>query len=312
MKIILIIITLVSGLAVILASHYFLYSTAVKFFDISDKKIKLIISVLLSILSVSFILASIMVHWMENVITRNFYLVAGIWLGWLTLLLIACLLLWLLFILSKPFGMVLNFKIIAAIFFAISFFVTAYSIVNAKRIVIKEIEVFVKNLPAQWENKVLLQVSDVHLGAINGTSFITEIVQTINQLEPEAVFITGDYFDGMDGLLDDFVEPLNNINAPQGIYFITGNHETYLGVDKVKAALSRSKIVLMDDKMIDLDGLALIGINHPVGGEKKDLADIIKANNPKKPIVLLYHIPKQIEQAKDAGVDLMLSGQTGE
>jgi len=59
--------------------------------------------------------------------------------------------------------------------------------------------------------------------------------QKINALEPDMVVITGDLFDGTDGSLDSFADSLNSINAPDGIYYVTGNHETYLGVEKVDA-----------------------------------------------------------------------------
>ena len=44
------------------------------------------------------------------------------------------------------------------------------------------------------------------------------------------VLITGDLFDGATEILRQLVAPLNRLVAPQGIYFVTGNHETYLGV----------------------------------------------------------------------------------
>jgi len=64
--------------------------------------------------------------------------------------------------------------------------------------------------------------SDVHLGHIFNASFMKDAAQKINALGPDIVVITGDLFDGTDGSLDSFTDSLNSINAPDGIYYVTG------------------------------------------------------------------------------------------
>lgn len=310
MKILYISLFIMSGLVVVVTSHHFFYLTLIKFLNISDNKIKVIIGSLLFVLFMSFLLASALVHWLENDFSRSLYLFSGAWLGVFTNLLVVSLALWLVFLIAKTLGVAINFKIVTIIFVTFAFLVSCFGVWNAQKVVVKEIEVSIKNLPLAWQDKVLVQISDVHLGVVHRPEFIKKVVEQINLQKPQAVFITGDYFDGMDGILDNLVVPLNNLDAPRGVYFITGNHETYLGVEKVARALKSTKVEIIDDKKVDLAGLSLVGIGYPQVGENKNIVEVINKLKPTQPTILLYHIPKMVEEVKNVGIDLMLSGHT--
>ncbi len=197
--------------------------------------------------------------------------------------------------------------------FAVALGFSIYGVWNAFHPRVKNIEVEIKNLPPEWKNKTVIQLSDVHLGHIQGAPYLEKLVKQINALHPAAVFITGDLFDGMDGALDSFVQPLNEIQAKEGIYFVTGNHETYLGVDKVSEALKNTKVKIMKNEVADISGLKIIGINYPQQGEANNEINILKTlkdNFSGQPNILLFHSPVNIEQVKEAGVNLQLAGHT--
>jgi predicted MPP superfamily phosphohydrolase len=65
--------------------------------------------------------------------------------------------------------------------------------------------------------------------------------------------------------------------------------------------------------MVTINGLQIIGIDYSGDIFSKNIAEIIK-NLPgfdiKKPSILLWHAPTQIEAAKNAGISLQLSGHT--
>ena len=89
---------------------------------------------------------------------------------------------------------------------------------------------------------------------------------------------------------------MDRIKAP--IYYITGNHETYLGVDKALSAIEKTKIRLLRDEIVDLGGVQLIGIDYPPRGWKKDIRPVLEKMDQTKPAILLYHEPAQIETAR--------------
>jgi hypothetical protein len=136
-------------------------------------------------------------------------------------------------------------------------------------------------------------------------------VDKVNAQKPSMVLITGDLFDGALGNLEQKVAPLNRLEAPQGIYFVTGNHETYLGAHHALEALRTTPVKVLADECVVVDGLQIIGISYPERGHSLRFAEKIarlKGFNANQPSILLYHAPTQIEAAKAAGINLQLSG----
>jgi hypothetical protein len=155
------------------------------------------------------------------------------------------------------------------------------------------------------------QVSDVHLGYILRTGFASRLVTMVNAANPDLVAITGDLFDGGDGNLAQLIAPLNDLRAPLGIYFVTGNHETYLGVERAYAALRTTRVRILANQMAVIDGLQVIGVSYPERGHFLDLGQALAklpGFNPALPSILLYHSPTHIAQAEAAGINLQLSG----
>ena len=104
---------------------------------------------------------------------------------------------------------------------------------------------------------------------------------------------------------------LNRLVAPQGIYFVTGNHETYLGVERAIAALRTTPVRVLSDESVVVDGLQVVGISYPHRGHALDFAAKMAALpnfDPALPSLLLYHSPTQVAAAKAAGINLQLSG----
>lgn len=304
---------IVAALAVIFASHFFIYFTIYHFFSVVNPQINRTIVITITILALSFIVASFLAHWRENLFTRGFYFASGVWIGLVVNLLVVFVLTWLVIGLCKAFGISVNQAILgtSAIILAVCY--AGWGIWSAFHPVIKEIEVKINNLSSSWQGKTIVQISDVHLGHVFGQKFLQKIVDRINEVNPEAVFITGDLFDGMDGKLNVHIEPLNDIKSAQGIFFVTGNHEKYFGLDKARAILDKTNVQVLDDQMMVLNGLQIIGLNYSDALEGRHLAEAINGlenYNKELPAVLLYHSPVQIEQIKETGIDLQLSGHT--
>lgn len=109
-----------------------------------------------------------------------------------------------------------------------------------------------------------MHITDVHLGHILRQKYLQGVVDIVNRQNPVAVFITGDLFDGMDGNLEHLVDPLNNVKAKHGIFYVTGNHETYLGIERSLASLRETKARILRDEIVTVDGLDIIGIDYPL------------------------------------------------
>lgn len=301
------------GVAILFGAHFFVYASLVHFFTLTNIFHKYLLATFLFLLSLSFVFASIASHYYENSITRNAYFLSGLWLGLLVNLLLACIAGWLIIWISQWIGFSLDRALLGAVFFGVALLVSLYGTYHALHPVVKHISVRIPGIPDEWKGKTIVQLSDVHLGHVYRSDFLKDVVEQVNALHPKLVVVTGDLFDGMDGQLDSLVQPFNAIDAEKGVYFVSGNHETYLGIDTALSALKNTEVTILKDEVRDIDGLRLIGINFPYRGEHKDVLTVLGGLQDQyvgKPNILLYHAPTKIEEIAKSGVNLMLSGHT--
>lgn len=287
--------------------HYGLYSILVKFFDFSAPA-KLRLAFILGFLGLNFITSMFLARAWDNTVSKALYMFGSVWIGILfnALLIMGCGLLlaglisWRLYDLSYFWA--------GFILILITLSYSGCTAWNAYHIQSKYLDISIKDLPARWQGKKIVQITDIHLGMIHQRAGFEELIQKINDENPDLVLITGDLFDGEGDNINNLVQPIKKIKAP--VYFVTGNHETYLGLDKAGSALSQVPVIILNDEIVDLDGLQLLGISFPERMKGKDLEPILKKLDQQKPAIMLYHEPAGIELAKKYGVDLQLAGHT--
>jgi len=281
------------------------------FFGITAFEHRTALAVVLFLLPLSFIASSFLAHWNDGLLTRVLYFCSTLWLGVGLTLLTAFGIAWAAWGATRVLGQRSNPVWFGLAAVGLTVLYSAYGIANAYHPRIVNLTVRIKNLPPGWHGKKLMHLSDVHLGRILGAGFLSRAVAKINAQNPVMVLITGDLFDGADGNLEELVAPLNLLVAPQGIYFVTGNHETYLGVERAYAALRTTPVRVLADERVVVDGLQVIGISYPERGHALDFAGKMARMpgfNPALPSILLYHSPSQVAEAKAAGINLQLSG----
>jgi uncharacterized protein len=295
---------------VIIGGHTGLYFSWLKFFMITGDEAKKWLAVILGILSLSFIVMSLVSYYKETALINWLYSMSGAWLGIVWYLLLATVAAWLVYWIGNMFGAKLPLGIIAGIFLGISVVYSAYGIWNAQNPIIKRITVTIPNLPSEWRGRTALQLSDVHLGPEHREAFMQKVVDQVKNVNPSAVFITGDLFDGGGTDLKTLASPLNQLIPPLGMYYITGNHETYVGLNKSLAALQGVRVKILRDQMVVVDGMQIVGIDYPLMGEKKDFPAIMSPVDKQKPAIVLWHEPNHLDQLRQLGATLVLSGHT--
>ncbi|HNI58838.1 MAG TPA: metallophosphoesterase [Pseudomonadota bacterium] len=193
-------------------------------------------------------------------------------------------------------------------------------------VVVKRIEVALKKLPAELSGFQIVQLTDVHIGPTLDGKWLTQVVEQVNAQNPDAIVITGDLVDGSVAQLGQHVAPLANLRARHGVFFVTGNHEYYSGVDSWLAELSRLGIRVLRNEHITLRpsklagegasdlGIDLVGVDDfhadVFPGHGPDLPRAVKGRDPSRPAVLLAHQPAAVMEAAQHGIDLQLSGHT--
>lgn len=303
--------------AILFGGHYFLYRSIASFFNLAGGKIKVSLFAALFALPLIFLAVFSLSHFIHSAAVNLLYVLAVSWLAVFVNLLMAAGVIWTFSSLIKLTGINFNILVFSAGIFSIAIIFSAHGFWNAFHPQIKNIDVSIKNLPTQWQGKTMIQLSDVHLGQVHNPAFMQMVADKVNTQNPDLILITGDLFDGMDGNLDNFIGPLNSLRAKRGIFFVTGNHETYLGIDEVLRVLSQTGIRVLNNEKIDLDGLQIVGLAYPgaddsagfLGNIKNESALINSLNIDKsRPSILMYHAPANIDQAQAGGIDLQLSG----
>jgi hypothetical protein len=267
------------------------------FLVITNTIAKTTLLVCLLFLAVSFMASFFLLRWQENEFTIGFYTFAATWTGFFINVLLAAGLCWLCIGILRIAGQNPNTRLIAAAWLILAVLYSTYGVWNALHPRIKSITVSLDNLPNQWKNKSIVQLSDIHLGHVHGQRFLKNIISEVDAVKPEIIFITGDLFDGMDASIMDLIKPLNHLRAPQGVYFISGNHETYVGIRRALHVLNQTKIRVLHNEIIDVDGLQIIGISYPGIKKPNDIRGLDKLEQKySKPVprILLFHTPTSI------------------
>ncbi|MFA6458683.1 MAG: metallophosphoesterase [Patescibacteria group bacterium] len=318
-------------LGVVFSIHFAVYDFCVRAFATEDKIVQVKIALGLLLLFAGLVGSMILSRLTSNLFTKIVSVSFGVWFGVLLNLFWLILLAWIVIGAARIFGQNLNLRIVAQIVIATAILWSLFGMLNVFHPVVKNIEIELANLPAEWQGKTIVQLSDVHLGGVLGESFLRKIVHEINQLQPEIVVITGDLLDGSADGFESYVHLLDEIQTKQGVYFVTGNHEGYRGIADSLRILHGTKMRILEDEIIDLSGLQLIGIAYPQIGEEKNIRKIIADNtvfDPAKTNILLLHSPTGIDasetkhqnlywkpnvnftDAEELGIDLQLSGHT--
>jgi uncharacterized protein len=112
-------------------------------------------------------------------------------------------------------------KIMLAIL-SIAAVIVAYTIYDNGRIAVREQVVYIKNLPQEFDNFRILQISDLH-GKRFGESQ-SELIAKVNSIEYNMIAFTGD-METSSGDLTPFMELLKGIDNRDYMFYVNGNND---------------------------------------------------------------------------------------
>jgi hypothetical protein len=248
----------------------------------------------------SYLIAAIMESRFPGLFSRLIYIAAALWMG-------------ILFIL---FSLVLVYEILhlfikfppvktGIVLLCISGVLTLYSLINASIVHVKTIRIKSNKVQAALN---FVQISDLHFGSIRTSSFLSRIIQKINALNPDAVFITGDLVDGPYHYKEEDFAPLRELNMP--VFLVTGNHERYAGLDTVMRFLKKTPVHLLQNAVTNVKGVEIVGIDD--ADKKRQVEEILPTlkRDAAQFSILLYHrpVPGILKTAQREGIDLVLCG----
>lgn len=240
------------------------------------------------------------------------YALSATWLGALNLAFFAAAACWILEGAAWLSGWTLPRFEVAVILFSLALAATVYGLINARWIRVNHISVRLPYLPAAWEGHTAALVTDLHLGPLSGAAFLQRIIARLRTLKPDAVFISGDMFDGPTLGLDRMVAPWGEYSTPKGIFYVTGNHDEFAERSLYLDPVRRVGIRVLNNEKVSLDGLQLVGVHDSEGGNPAELRTILRQAriDRQQPSILLNHRPGNLAVAEEEGISLQLSGHT--
>lgn len=212
--------------------------------------------------------------------------------------------------------------------------ISIYGILNARYIRTTPYEVKIEKDGGKLEELKIALVADLHLGYSIGDDHMEQMVEKINKMDADIVLIAGDIFDNdYDALYHPnyLIKKLREIKSKYGVYACYGNHDIQEKIlvgfgfpsgEKKKSDLrmdeflEKANIKLLKDEAVLIDNSFYLvsrpDYKHPGRDiEKRKTPEEVTADLDKtKPILVMEHEPKEIEELEKAGADMQLSGHT--
>lgn len=229
------------------------------------------------------------------------------------------------------------FTVAGAICALLILLLSACGIFHAKYIKTTSYDVIInKTIPERTSMKVVL-LADTHFGYNAGVLHARELVRKINKQKPDLVCIAGDIFDNEYDAVrnpEKLEKTLRGIKSTYGVYACWGNHDlneeilagfTFKHKDgdlsdikdpRMKKFLKDSNIHILEDESVLInDQFYVIGrkdasLTEKIHETRKAPAQLTEKLDRDKPIIMIDHQPKELQELADAGVDLDLCGHT--
>ncbi|MHB1688062.1 MAG: metallophosphoesterase [Ignavibacteriaceae bacterium] len=190
--------------------------------------------------------------------------------------------------------------------------------INTRNVIIKNLELTLPKKSSSLNSLNAVLVSDIHLSPVNNEKFLEKIVDTINELNPDIIFIAGDLVDEKAALLKErkIGPALLKLKSKYGIYACTGNHEYINGAKSCISYMKELGLNVLDDSSVKIyNDFYIAGRNDRAikqftGKNRKSLEEILSGVDKNYPVILMDHTPFGLDEAEKNGVDLQLSGHT--
>jgi predicted MPP superfamily phosphohydrolase len=194
-------------------------------------------------------------------------------------------------------------------------------LLNARRrAAVRDVDITLPDLPMALQGYTVVQITDLHVGPTIKRRYVDAVVRAVNALTPDVVVLTGDLVDGSVAQLENHVAPLANLQARDGIYAVTGNHEYYSGAEQWVAHFRKlgMKLLMNEHEVIQRDGatLVLAGVTdfnagHFDAAQHSDAVAALRGAPIEGSLkIVLAHQPRSAAATAAAGFDLQLSGHT--
>lgn len=171
----------------------------------------------------------------------------------------------------------------------------------------------IPKLPREFHGFRIVQLSDIHHSPFLSESEIAEAARRANELQPDAIALTGDYVTHSRDYIAGCARALGNLRARDGVFAVLGNHDLRTDGEFIERSLRDQGIQVLRNQNVlikrDEARIFLAGVDDLLYAHD-DLVAALENAPRDQTRILLAHNPRIIREAARAGVDLVLSGHT--
>lgn len=183
---------------------------------------------------------------------------------------------------------------------------------------VKHIQISIPPRHAKLHGFKIAQISDLHIGPLIRRNYVSRVVSKTQALKANIIVLTGDIGDSDPHFFGSDASPLEKLQAPEGIFYVTGNHEYYWGAEEWIRLFKNLGLRALINEGVQVAGqkIWLGGIADPDSGyfvpehHPNAMKALTNEKSQEAYKILLAHQPKSCFDAEKAGFDLMLCGHT--
>lgn len=202
---------------------------------------------------------------------------------------------------------------------ALSLAVAVYGYYNSSDTVLTDYSITIEKQKIGDEQMKIIMLTDAHIGTAIGKEELDQLIERINKRKPDLVCLVGDLVDENtpEEMFEYAYQAFGRIKSTYGTYFTIGNHELYTkkSYQEIARGFERYGVTtLLDKAYFVANKFYIVGrLDYDLvreGGTRKTLEQLMRGIDTSYPVLLLDHQPLQFEEAKEAGVDLVMCGHT--
>ncbi len=203
---------------------------------------------------------------------------------------------------------------LASVAYLVSLPIAAWSVVIRRRWVrVREVVARVVDLPEGLEGLRIVQLSDLHIGAMTPARRGLRWARRANAVKADLVALTGDYVTSGEKFHDDIAEVLGALEAPMGVFAVPGNHDYFGDGEPLFGRLRARGIRVLRNEHVVLErggaAFALAGVDD-TWTRRADVEATMDGVGALRPVVALAHDPKLFPSLAKRGAAVVLSGHT--
>lgn len=192
--------------------------------------------------------------------------------------------------------------------------------------VVERIHIRIPDLPPALSGTTIAMLSDIHSSVFMNRSRMERYAGILNSLKADLIVLPGDFVNSKVREVYPLGEAFSGLEAPLGVYGVTGNHDYYTRkietiakeVEQAGIRLLRNENIQLEKngatfRLMGMDDDAIYDVREYVDKgktEKGRIENLVKGVGDKEPTIFLCHKPYPFEDYAKMGVDLTLSGHT--